>query len=280
MPIDSHPLSPAEAPLTSRNARQRAPRGSETEPMRPVTNYFELKSQSDERAAAYMSSETGDAITPNATVKPSQPRPRLSPFGSSFRAPSKSPERRSITEPVAPRLSTNGREDLTSLSAARKPHIKSPGMTPRALSPALKPPLPNVLPEPAVAVALSTQWHTLTDKEMDSAITKLNEALPAPESHQQIYRSTLRLLSSQLENLDSLQVQAELNRKNEAIRRRKIASMMEILPPSEAATLRTVLDLLSQENFEESPVAGPQLVCRTKDSGNSSLKSNRWFPTL
>jgi hypothetical protein len=136
----------------------------------------------------------------------------------------------------------------------------------------VKPVLSNVLPEVAAAIALSTQWHNITDKEMESTVSKINEALPAPESHQQIYRSTLRLLSSQLEGLDALQAQLELNRRNEAIRRRKIASMMEILPPSEVATLRTVLDILSQEKFEESPVAGPQLVCFYLESKGSFIK--------
>ena len=249
MPVDSHPLSPAETPLATRNTRQRSTLGSESGPSRPVTSYFALKSQSDERAAA---SESPDLITPNATVKPTPRRPRFNPFGSSFRAPAGSPERQNITEPLTPRISmTNGRNASSSM------HTRTPGMTPRAQSPVLK---SQALSEPAAAVALSTRWHNISDEEMDNVVTNINHALPNPESHQQIYRSTLRLLSSQLDNIDSLQAQLELARKNDAIRKRKIASMMELLPPSEVATLRTVMSILSQENFEEEPIEGPQPV--------------------
>lgn len=252
MPVDSHPLSPADTPLTTRNARHRATLGSESQPARPVTSYFALKSQYDERTAASIS--PGD-ITPNATVKPNPRRPRFNPFGSSFKAPSSSPERRNITEPVPPRMSmTNGREASNSYPEARS---KTPGMTPRAQSPVTT---FQPLPEPAAAIALSTPWHGMTDDEMEDAITKINHTLPNPEPHQQIYRSTLRLVSSQLEHLDSLKAQLELNKKKEAIRKRKIASMMEILPPSEVATLRTVMNILSQEEFEEETIEGPQLV--------------------
>jgi len=260
MPVDSHPLSTPEAPSTSRNGRQRTLRSPEAEPSRPATTYFTLKSQSDERAAAYLSSDTGGAITPNATVKPNPRRPPVNPFGSSFRATSKSPERRSIAEPTARISVANGRDDRIPYATASPPHKKTPGVTPRAQSPALKVKHPSILPEPAAALAMSTKWHNLTDMEMDNIITQISEAMPTPESHQHIYRSTLRLLSGQLESLDSSKAQLELQKTNDAIRKRKIASMMEVLPPSEVTTLRTVLSILSQEHFDESPVAGPQLV--------------------
>ncbi|KIM26319.1 hypothetical protein M408DRAFT_16983 [Serendipita vermifera MAFF 305830] len=226
-----------------RMQQPRSTLGSEVGPSRPVTSYFALKSQSDERAAASLSPDT---ISPNATVKPNVQRLRVNPFGSTLKASGPSPESRNVTEPVAPRqVTTNGRATSNTYST---PRIKTPGMTPRAQSPVSR---SQALPESAATVALSTQWHNITDEEMENTITTINQVMPDPESHQQTYRSTLRLLSSQLENLC---------KKNEAIRRRKVASMMEIIPPSEIATLRAVMDILSQDNFEEELIEGPQLV--------------------
>lgn len=260
MPVDSHPLSPDEITSTSRNPRQRAHRNTESDLPRPVTSYFTLKTQSDERAAASaINWNAHDArLNPtDATVKPPTQRHPSNPFNSSFSISSAPPEQINGYS-VKPSIVS----DNSSKMEPKNPEISSPGLTPRAQFLALT----ADANETSLTKIATTRWHVMTDDAMDANIGQISESLQASDAQQQGYRAALRILSSQLDALRAEHASCERERNGEKIKRRKIAELMKTSDPKSVPTLRKVLDILSEDTLKESPLEGPQLVCFSTSS--------------
>lgn len=200
MPLDSHPLSAEEVVSASRKLRSRPPKPNDDDPPRPVTSYFTLKSQSDERAASSLHQVTAsDTSDMNATVKPPLRRPKSNPFGPTFATGPISPvpsdesvhRRTSSAHPFA---STSRH---SSYQVDHNRHLSTPGITPRAQ------PIPLVsessfLSDEAASLILSTMWHEITEDEVFSTMARLTKVAGAAHPPEHIYGAALRLLSAKL----------------------------------------------------------------------------------
>lgn len=256
MPVDSHPLSPEEITPMPRNVRQRTSRAVDPGTSRPVTSYFTLKSQSDERAAASILNWNPNNSAPNVenvTVKPSTRRPPSNPF-LVLPSGSSSPEQVNggYASKIAMAANVNGKE-LTN------GEVTSPAMTPRAQTLVLSTEEAGITDDISSKIS-TTKWHAMNDDAMDEKIVQLAQRSQGAESSRQAYRSVLRILSSQLDALKATHTTCEKERANEQLKRRKVASLMRTLPPESVATVRAVLEILVETDVKETPVEGPQLV--------------------
>lgn len=195
-PVASHPLSPEEATQPGRNSRGRSQREQDANRPRPVTSYFTLKSQSDERAAlgtaehikATPSTSTTPTVTPIKSRKPSVAR-------------------HSSVSIVPIRLNGNAEETTTRVTSTNFKHIpiltlgEDKNSTPR-ITPANGLPQINYLSEETTSIVLGVKWHDATDEEITNYIAEVSRLESFPESSNQAHYSILRTLSKQLEGLN------------------------------------------------------------------------------
>ncbi|KAG8810714.1 hypothetical protein FRC17_002817 [Serendipita sp. 399] len=263
MPVDSHPLSPDELVTTNRNARQRPPRGADSETTRPITSYFTLKTQSDERAASSLHHATAseaDVSSSNATVKPIPRRSKTNLF------PSLSTNSETSKATQSNGLSHRPVNSTPSAVIERSSYFKetgsgnkTPGMTPRARPVALT--SESISPSEEVSsLVLSTKWHVISEDEMYTTMVQLTKVAGVTQSPEYTYGVALRLLSRERDRLSKAQHEYERHKQIEAEKKRQIESLIKTASPSETPILQSVLDILSKEDATWAPKDAPQLA--------------------
>ena len=262
-PAMSHPLSPDEPSTSPKNSRARTSLHANA-PSRPVTSYFTLKMQSEERAnqfafppSAHPETATGSqnagfnsAADSDSTVKPIATRiihVNKSTIQSSTRAsiPSIFKPRNSNTASQPPSTTHTGRVSTKPSS----PEAVTPPDTPRVLPtrPTITVQEPHYLRMDATQRVLETKWHTITDDEIQTTISDIS-VLGSPSEHpQHPYHATLRVLSDALEEAKHFRATWEKEQRRQAEKRKMVNEGMQEMSEVEIAAVKRTLQILYED---------------------------------
>ncbi|KAG8927397.1 hypothetical protein FRC02_008235 [Tulasnella sp. 418] len=262
--VSSHPLSPQEVtPTTTRIARRRGSVVGGRSPAnesRPVTSYFTLKHQSDERAAAV--ANNADTSFGDAGMKASLPT-----------AIDASATIRNRSESVSSTISRH----RNSMSMTIPPsHIAATmGFTP----PIAVPPrtahhaitsffpsnhnLAKDVPKDIASRIISTKWHTIgKEQEFQSTIDDLPSS--SSEVFSNPYQRAMAVLSSALEDLNIKH--AELERRRAVQREQAASKIRGILPGGRQDLVKKILDVVFSDEPED-----PNLTVKMKNDTDLAL---------
>ncbi|PVF99710.1 hypothetical protein CPB86DRAFT_702657 [Serendipita vermifera] len=258
MPLESHPLSPGDSSSASKGTRHRYGRNTESEGSRPVTSYFDLKSQSDEREAQSLVTNhkvnTEDGMKEgDATVKPPSRRTQSIAITGTLK-----PLDGAASQLARPPQALRGIQRQSFFLGPQSQ--TTPGATPRAKHSGLPSESDGVLSDNSATLVFSTSWHSITDNEILEKLSKMEGATPGPQHQHSACLSTIRLLSRQLSLVNEAQKKSEKTIQDQSRRYRKVANLMETSSQTEVAVIRKILDILSKDDVEELPVRGPQLT--------------------
>lgn len=105
------------------------------------------------------------------------------------------------------------------------------------------------------AQVLGTKWHEYSDEDIDSTISRIGASTSTPDSPNNSYHSTLRVLSSAVYRLSKARAELEESRRllleKEAARRARGEQLMKELQSSEQDVARRVLQSLFPDDDEE-----------------------------
>ncbi|KAG8825586.1 hypothetical protein FRC18_010247 [Serendipita sp. 400] len=266
MPVDSHPLSPDDLVAPTRNARQRPPKAADSETPRPITSYFTLKTQSDERAASSLHHATAseaDVGLSNATVKPVPKRSKTNPFSSISMTSDRSNQVSNALSDVPSHRPANSTSKVVVERASQLrdsvPSSGTPVMTPRARPKALA--LESISPSEEVSkLVLSTKWHLITEDEIYTTMAQLTKVAGVTQSPEHTYGVALQLLSKERDQLTKVQQEYERHKHIEAEKKKQIQNLIKTASSSETTALQAVMDILSKEDATWTPKDAPQLA--------------------
>src|SRR5258706_11146996 len=269
-PAMSHPLSPDEPSTSPKNSRVRTSLQT-NDTSRPVTSYFTLKMQSEERAnqfafppSAHPETTTGplnagsnSAVTSDSTIKPIATR--IIHVNKSAIQP---PTRASIPSVFKPRHSVTVTQPPSTTRIGRVPTKPS---TPEAVTPPDTPPVlptrptitvqePHYLRMDATQRVLETKWHTITDDDIQTTISDIS-VLGSPSEHpQNPYHAALRVLSGALEEAKHFRAAWENEQRRQAEKREKVKEGMQEMSEVEIAAVKRTLQIFyeDQDNINTS----------------------------
>jgi len=280
-PAMSHPLSADEPTNAPKNSRGRTSLHNNVV-SRPVTSYFTLKMQSEERANQFafppsadpetttgttigsLNSVSNPAADPDSTVKPIATR-----IIHVNKSAVQSPIRASIPSVFKPKHG---------IPATQRPsaiHIPTKSSTSEAVTP---PDTPRVKPtKPTITVeephymrldatqrVLETKWHTITDDDIQATISDIS-VIGSPSEHpQHPYHAALRVLSDALEEAKHFRAAWEKEQRRQAENRRKVKEEVRDMSEVENAAVQRILQILyeDQENINASEgMDDSTLVC-------------------
>ncbi|KDQ08667.1 hypothetical protein BOTBODRAFT_559322 [Botryobasidium botryosum FD-172 SS1] len=282
----SHPLSLGDAnpPSSTRHPRRRATTNNLQSPdaddTRPVSNYFTLKHQSEERAAEIANGNhaSTERWSKDGGVRGYGMGPKKQRLPLNF--PPVTHEEHEHLDTDSPSLGVLWRtRDALATPTQLDPSVASAHEVSSL----------NAHDVPSYAAdTLSTKWHVLSDDEVLAALTMFpatNSSSPHPSYN------PLRLLSSALEeanrrNAQLLQRYAQLEEKEKA-RRRRGELLAQSMPPSEQEIARRVLDrlycdeesVLNVELDEEGNTTLPESITEAMSESFTAMDSARSSPT-
>jgi hypothetical protein len=262
MPLESHPLSAGDSSSASRGTRHRYGRNAESESSRPLTSYFDLKSQSDEREAQSLAINNKvnireEVTEGDATVKPPARRSHSNTVTGLVKPPDGT-----ASQQARPSLALKGIQRQSFYSGPQSQ--TTPGATPRAKHSGLPSESDGVLSDTSATLVLSTNWHSITDNDILGKLAKMEGSTSGPQHQHSACLSTIRLLSRQLSLVNEAHKKSEQTIQDQSRRYRKVANMMETSSQTDIVVIRKILDILTKDDVDELPVRGPQLVCERK----------------
>ena len=259
----SHPLSPDEPTNASRNSRARTSLQS-NDLSRPVTSYFTLKMQSEERASQFTFPPSSH---PDTAAGSSKPAPD----------PAADPDR--TVKPIATRIihvnksvaQSSARASIPSVFKPRNgiPTTQPPSMicvrpvpTKPSTSEAVSPPdTPRVQPtRPTITVhelrylrldatqrVLETKWHTIADDDIQATISDIS-VLGSPSEHpQHPYHAALRVLSDALAEAKHFRATWENEQRRQAEKRKRVEKETQNMSEVELAAVQRILQILYED---------------------------------
>ena len=259
----SHPLCPEEPTNTSKNSRARTSLQN-NDLSRPVTSYFTLKMQSEERAnqfafppSAHPEAPTGSlrsvsssATDPDSTVKPIATR-----IIHVNKIAVQSPARASIPSVFRPRNGIPAAQPLPTIRTGRAPAEPStsesvtPPDTPRVqpTRPTITVQEPRYLRKDATQRVLETKWHTITDDDIQATISDIS-VIGSPSEHpQHPYHAVLRVLSGALEEAKHFRAAWEKEQRRQAEKRKRVNEEMQDMSEMEIAAAKRTLEVLYED---------------------------------
>jgi hypothetical protein len=256
----SHPLSADEPTNASKNSRARTTSQSNNDLSRPVTSYFTLKMQSDERANQFASPPSVPETTtrsPKSVAKPAEdPDMTVKPIAARIihvnRSVVQSPARASIPSVFKPRSGIPATQPLRVGLVPTKSstsETESPPDTPR-----VQPTKPTItvqdcryLRTDATQRVLETKWHTITDDEIQAIISDIS-VLGSPSEHpQHPYHAALRVLSDTLEEATRFRFAWEKEQRRQADKRKKVNEEMKSMSKVEISAVQRTLQILYED---------------------------------
>ncbi|EAU85238.2 small G protein signaling modulator 3 [Coprinopsis cinerea okayama7 len=239
-PVHSHPLSPDEAPPSTRGRRTRGSQGPGSEP-RPASNYFTLKAQLEQDSHSPRQSNWDGSVRgygkadKNKTVDARGALSALAAqtLGSPSRtktAPLLTPNADAVSSLVAPKIKLTPHPDLTTT-----PEFD-----------------PEYIGHDVVSRITDTKWHEYSDDEIRSTIR--NTVHTDSESPEAPYYTTIRALSSAYHTLCRAHLELEETRRlineKEAARRKRGEALLNELQPSEKDIARRVFQSIFTDDDE------------------------------
>jgi hypothetical protein len=248
---------------------------------RPVTSYFTLKMQSEERAnqfafppSAHAETTTGSlkamsdsAADSDLTIKPIATRiihVNKSAIQSSTRAsiPSVFKPRNIVTATQPPSTTRNGRVP----TKPSTPEAVTPPDTPRVqpTRPTITVQEPRYLRVDATQRVLETKWHIIADDDIQTTISDIS-VLGSPSEHpQNPYHAALRVLSDALGEAKHFRAAWEKEQRRQAEKRKKVREEMQDMSEVEVAAVKRTLKILyedqdntdASEGIDDSTVVG------------------------
>ena len=281
----SHPLSPDEPTNAPRNSRARTS-VHHKDPSRPITSYFTLKMQSEERANQFalppsvhpettigqLKLVSNPAADPDSTVKPIATR-----IIHVNKSAVQSPTRASIPSVFKPRNGTPATQPPSTTRIGRVPtnpstsEADTPPDTPRVqpTRPTITVQEPRCLRMDATQRVLETKWHTITDDGIQATISDIS-VIGSPSEHpQHPYHAALRVLSGALEEAKHFRAAWEKEQRRQAEKRRKVKEEIQNMSEAEIAAVQRTLQILNedQDNINASEGIDDNIVvCRFTSS--------------
>ena len=274
----SHPLSPEEPTNASKSSRARTSLQN-NDLSRPVTSYFTLKMQSEERAnqftfpsSAHPETNTGSlrsvsssATDPDSTVKPIATR--IIHVNKITVQPS---TRGAIPSAFKPRNGTAAAQPPSMIRTERVPtqHSTSEAVTPpdtprvQPTRPTITVQEPHYLRRDATQRVLETKWHTITDDDIQATISDISVFGSPSEHPQHPYHAVLRVLSDALEEAKHFRAAWEKEQRRQAEKRKKVKEGMQNMSEVEIAAVQRTLETLyeDQDNINASEGIDDSLV--------------------
>jgi hypothetical protein len=264
--IDHHPLSPSETPSKARGGRRPNTSDADLTATRPLTSYFTLKHQSEERAAE-LAGNSAHSYS-HSTFRPGNGGTRIPDIMAS--APSLAHRRkvsvsrfdpdqtikRAPSSLIAPpnmkgsRLSWGSNATSTSRRSTSPPHLIAPSLHPVAATADYT----RFMSSEAAERVLMRPWHTSTDDEIQEAIANAAESSKPDTASRNPYHSPLRVLSEALENLNRRCIELDSVRKRlkdrEIERRQKADELLGELTASDQEVARRILKVVFDEDAD------------------------------
>ncbi|KAF9007375.1 rab-GTPase-TBC domain-containing protein [Cyathus striatus] len=253
-PVHSHPLSPQDAPSSRR--RNRGSTSGSTSDTKPVSNYFTLKAKLEqdnaesnwdgsvrgyggkERRRSMDGKSAAGSVTGAGTGRGSP-----NPLTVLWDRPPPSRTPLFVGSPQSYQ-GYQGYLDVPRPSGRTSPgFVRTNEFDPDEIGPG------------TTGMILATKWHEYSDEALQSAIANVSKPESPSQAGNHPYHTTIRVLSSALENLTRVRRELEESRmlllEREASRRARAEELLKELPSSEVDTARRVIQSIFTDDDED-----------------------------